>query len=192
MLLTKHRVNMRILVTGHRGYIGSIFVDLLSGAGHNVVGIDSQLYDECTFGEDTSSGVSTIHRDVRELSCSDLDSIDAIAHLAGVCNDPLGDLLPQTTFDIKPQGDGAVGRTCQGQRRPSICLLIELQRLWRCGRRVDRRTFEPQSYHSLCCVQVARRVRSEAARRGSFLPGFPTQRDRLWLLTEDSVRPGAE
>ena len=94
------RVNMRILVTGHRGYIGSILVDLLSGAGHNVVGIDSQLYDECTFGEDTSSGVSTIHRDVRELSCSALDGIDAIAHLAGVCNDPLGDLLPQTTFDI--------------------------------------------------------------------------------------------
>jgi nucleoside-diphosphate-sugar epimerase len=91
---------MRILVTGHRGYIGSILVDLLSAAGHNVVGTDSELYDECTFGGDTSRGISTIHRDVRELSRSDLDGIDAIAHLAGVCNDPLGDLLPQTTFDI--------------------------------------------------------------------------------------------
>jgi len=91
---------MRILVTGHHGYIGSILVELLSAAGHEVVGMDSQLYDECTFGEDIPSGISSIHRDVRELSCSDLEGIDAIAHLAGVCNDPLGDLLPQTTFDI--------------------------------------------------------------------------------------------
>jgi nucleoside-diphosphate-sugar epimerase len=91
---------MRILVTGHRGYIGSVLVDLLSAAGHDVVGIDSQLYDECTFGGDTPTAIATIHRDVRELSCSDLEGIDAIAHLAGVCNDPLGDLLPQTTFDI--------------------------------------------------------------------------------------------
>jgi len=91
---------MRILVTGHRGYIGSVLVNLLSAAGHDVVGMDSQLYEDCTFGGDTPSGISTIHRDIRELSCSDLVGIDAIAHLAGVCNDPLGDLLPQTTFDI--------------------------------------------------------------------------------------------
>jgi nucleoside-diphosphate-sugar epimerase len=91
---------MRILVTGHRGYIGSVLVNLLSAAGHDVVGMDSQLYEDCTFGGDTPSRISTIHRDIRELSCSDLEGIDAIAHLAGVCNDPLGDLLPQTTFDI--------------------------------------------------------------------------------------------
>jgi nucleoside-diphosphate-sugar epimerase len=91
---------MRILVTGHQGYIGSVLVDLLNAAGHHVVGMDSQLYDECTFGKDTGSAISTIHRDVRELSRSDLEGIDAVAHLAGVCNDPLGDLLPRTTFDI--------------------------------------------------------------------------------------------
>lgn len=91
---------MRLLVTGHRGYIGSVLVDLLSGAGHDVVGMDSQLYSECTFGSDTPSGIPTSRRDIRELSCSDLEGIDAIAHLAGVCNDPLGDLLPETTFDI--------------------------------------------------------------------------------------------
>ena len=91
---------MRILVTGHRGYIGSVLVNLLSAAGHDVVGMDSQLYEDCTFGGDTPSRISTIHRDIRELSCSDLEGIDAIAHLAGICNDPLGDLLPEITYDI--------------------------------------------------------------------------------------------
>jgi nucleoside-diphosphate-sugar epimerase len=91
---------MRILLTGHRGYIGSILGELLSAAGHDVVGLDSALYDECTFGSDLTSGVLTSRRDIRELSPADLEGIDAIAHLAGVCNDPLGDLLPETTFAI--------------------------------------------------------------------------------------------
>jgi nucleoside-diphosphate-sugar epimerase len=91
---------MRILVTGHRGYIGSLLIDRVKAAGHDVVGVDTELYEECTFGVDPPSGISTIHRDIRELSPADLEGIDGIAHLAGVCNDPLGDLLPETTNDI--------------------------------------------------------------------------------------------
>lgn len=91
---------MRILLTGHRGYIGSVLAELLDAAGHDVVGMDSALYDECTFGGDAPSGIATFRRDIRELSATDLVGIDAVAHLAGVCNDPLGDLLPETTFDI--------------------------------------------------------------------------------------------
>lgn len=91
---------MRILVTGHRGYIGSILTKLLVNAGQTVIGIDSALFEECTFGDGDTGGIATIQRDIRELSHSDLAGIDAIAHLAGVCNDPLGDLLPEATFDI--------------------------------------------------------------------------------------------
>src|SRR5713101_3315864 len=91
---------MRILVTGHRGYIGSVLVDLLVATGHDVIGMDSELYEDCTFGGDGSNRIPTINRDIRDLSCSDLEGISGIAHLAGICNDPLGDLLPQTTFDI--------------------------------------------------------------------------------------------
>ena len=91
---------MRVLVTGHRGYIGSILVDRIKAAGHEIVGVDTELYEDCTFGGNKDSGIATINRDIRELSPADLEGIDAIAHLAGVCNDPLGDLLPETTYDI--------------------------------------------------------------------------------------------
>jgi len=91
---------MRVLVTGHRGYIGSPLVDRLKAAGHEVVGVDTELYEDCTFGGNKDSGIRTINRDIRELSPTDLEGVDAVAHLAGICNDPLGDLLPETTYDI--------------------------------------------------------------------------------------------
>jgi len=91
---------MKVLVTGHNGYIGMVLAPLLREAGHDVVGIDTDLFVRCTFGADDSSAIPTIGSDIRELRAADLRSIDAIVHLAGVCNDPLGDLIPETTFAI--------------------------------------------------------------------------------------------
>jgi nucleoside-diphosphate-sugar epimerase len=91
---------MRVLVTGHRGYIGSLLVDRLKATNHEVVGVDTELYKDCTFGRNTDDGIPTINKDIRELSPTDLAGIDAIAHLAGICNDPLGDLIPETTYEI--------------------------------------------------------------------------------------------
>lgn len=91
---------MKILVTGHRGYIGTILTQLLLESGHHVVGIDTGLYAGCTFGLDTETSVPCIDSDIRDLTASQLAEFDAIAHLAGVCNDPLGDLLPETTYAV--------------------------------------------------------------------------------------------
>jgi nucleoside-diphosphate-sugar epimerase len=92
-------VSLRVLVTGHTGYIGSVLVPLLEQAGHDVLGLDSDLFAECVFGEPPAE-VESIHKDVRDVEERDLDGVDAVVHLAAVCNDPVGDLNPQTTYDI--------------------------------------------------------------------------------------------
>ncbi len=73
---------------------------MLLDAGHQVVGIDTGLFEACTFGADVRSGIPCIDADIRDLTADQLRSIDAIAHLAGICNDPLGDLQPETTTAI--------------------------------------------------------------------------------------------
>jgi nucleoside-diphosphate-sugar epimerase len=90
---------MRVLVTGHDGYIGTNLVPLLVAEGHEVVGLDSFLFEDCVFGEDVSA-IETIRKDIRDVQIADLRGIDAVIHLAGISNDPLGDLNPQSTYDI--------------------------------------------------------------------------------------------
>ena len=90
---------MRTLVTGHNGYIGSVLVPMLEEAGHEVVGLDSDLFARCTFGP-VSGKVESLKLDVRDVESEDLHGFDAVIHLAAVCNDPVGDLNPQTTYDI--------------------------------------------------------------------------------------------
>jgi nucleoside-diphosphate-sugar epimerase len=90
---------LRILVTGHNGYIGSVLTPLLGRAGHDVFGLDSDLFADCTLGEPPPS-VPSLRKDIRDAEVADLVGFDAVVHLAAVCNDPVGDLNPQTTYDI--------------------------------------------------------------------------------------------
>jgi nucleoside-diphosphate-sugar epimerase len=90
---------MKILLTGSRGYIGTVMAPFLVKAGHEVVGIDTDLYRRCTFGSWKES-IHTIEKDVRELRVSDVRGFDAVIHLAALSNDPLGDLNPNLTYDI--------------------------------------------------------------------------------------------
>jgi nucleoside-diphosphate-sugar epimerase len=90
---------MRVLVTGHNGYIGCSLVPLLHAAGHEVVGLDNYLYETCTFGEDVED-VPALRKDVRDVELADLEGFEAIIHLAAISNDPVGDLNPDATYDI--------------------------------------------------------------------------------------------
>ncbi len=90
---------MRILVTGSSGYIGSVVTPMLMAAGHDVTGLDSGLFDECTFtGE--SACWPTLMKDLRDVTMEDLKGFEAVVHLAALCNDPLGDLDPALTYEI--------------------------------------------------------------------------------------------
>ncbi len=92
---------MRVLVTGHLGYIGVVLTRVFLERGHEVVGLDSDLYRECTFGPESAiPSVPAMRKDVREVAPADLCGFDAVMHLAGLSNDPLGDLNAQLTYDI--------------------------------------------------------------------------------------------
>ncbi len=91
---------MRVLLTGHHGYIGSIMVPLLLDAGHEVVGLDTYLYEGCDFGADRAPAVAVIRRDVRDVTAADLDGFEAVMHLAALSNDPIGDLNPDCTYAV--------------------------------------------------------------------------------------------
>ena len=90
---------MRVLVTGHNGYIGSVMAPLLKLLGHDVVGLDTFYFEDCTFGEEPG-WIPSLRRDIRDLTAEDLEGFEAIVHLAALCNDPLGDLNTGWTYDI--------------------------------------------------------------------------------------------
>jgi nucleoside-diphosphate-sugar epimerase len=91
---------MRVLVTGHDGYIGQVLVPLFRAAGHEVTGLDSLLFDGCTFGPEGPGPDALLRLDVRDVRPDHLDGFDAVVHLAAISNDPLGDLNPDCTYDI--------------------------------------------------------------------------------------------
>lgn len=90
---------MRVLVTGHDGYIGAVMTEAMIDAGHTVVGLDTGWFHCNTFGDETVV-VPAIYRDIRDVTLTDLAGFDAVVHLAALCNDPLGDLNPELTAEI--------------------------------------------------------------------------------------------
>jgi nucleoside-diphosphate-sugar epimerase len=93
---------MRILLTGHKGYIGAIAGPILLSAGHAVVGLDTDLFAGCDFGQPVPE-LPEIPKDVRELTKADLKGFDAVVHLAALSNDPLGNLDAGLTYEINHQ-----------------------------------------------------------------------------------------
>ena len=94
---------MRVLVTGHRGFIGCHVIELLREAGHTPIGCDSGLFDGCHWLPLPAAEVEW-ERDFRELEARDLGCIDVIIHLAAISNDPMGELNPELTASINGQG----------------------------------------------------------------------------------------
>lgn len=90
---------MRLLLTGHKGYIGAVAAPVFTAAGHEVVGLDTGLFEGCDFASPPER-IPEIEKDLRDLTKSDLDGFDAVVHLGALSNDPLGNLEKQLTYDI--------------------------------------------------------------------------------------------
>jgi nucleoside-diphosphate-sugar epimerase len=109
---------VRVLVTGHLGYIGSVTVPALLASGHDVVGLDTGFYDGCDF-EPLEAQVPELRLDVRDVGPRELDGIDAVVHLAALSNDPMGALNPALTEEINYAATVSLGRAARdaGVRR---------------------------------------------------------------------------
>jgi nucleoside-diphosphate-sugar epimerase len=90
---------MRVLVTGHQGYLGTVMVPVLQAAGHDVTGLDSGLFEHCVLGAEPHDPPA-LRVDLRDVAIEQLIGFDAVIHLAALSNDPLGALAPDITFDI--------------------------------------------------------------------------------------------
>lgn len=111
---------MKLLVTGHLGYIGTVMTPFLAAAGHHVEGLDADLYERCSYAPGgTIKPIPEKRKDVRDVTVEDLAGFDAVIHLAALSNDPLGDLNPSITFDINHKGSVHLARTAKeaGVRR---------------------------------------------------------------------------
>ncbi|MGH8328306.1 MAG: NAD-dependent epimerase/dehydratase family protein [Steroidobacteraceae bacterium] len=101
---------MRVLLTGHDGYIGHVLLPMLLDRGHQVTGLDSFLYEDCGFAAEEASTATVVRKDVREVDLDDLHGLDAVLHLAGISNDPLGDLQPTATYAINHEASVRLAR----------------------------------------------------------------------------------
>lgn len=105
---------MKVLVTGHMGYIGSVMVPMLLEAGHTVTGYDTDLYERCTYAPGgREPTVPMIRKDVRDVTPADLEGFDAVIHLAALSNDPLSDLNPDITYAINHRGSVGMAKAAK-------------------------------------------------------------------------------
>jgi nucleoside-diphosphate-sugar epimerase len=162
---------MKVLVTGHHGYIGSVMIDVLARAGHSVSGLDTYLYEGCNFGGERRV-VPAIRKDVRDVEASDLLGFDAVIHLAALSNDPLGCLDERCTLDINHQGSITVARAAKEAGVERFLFASSCSLYGAAGDRMldENAVFNPITAYGLSKVLVEADVSQMAD--GSFSPTF--------------------
>ena len=178
---------MRVLVTGHHGYIGSVAV--LSGAGHEVTGVDTYFSECCDFVGDRVD-VSTLSMDVRDVTEEALQGYDAIIHLAVLSNYTLGELDTELTGAPRDRGAG------YGRRRRQACAATHLRRPAACrgvgdGRPDDQARVSALAYR-LRRVEGAGGMSPLRARRRRFRPRLHAERHGIRRFPTCSLRPRAQ
>lgn len=143
---------MRILLTGHEGYIGTVLAPILSAAGHEVVGLDSRLFAACTFGAEPPRRPAH-DVDLRDAPLDALAGIDAVVHLANLSNDPLGNLAPGLTHDVNVEATVRLARLAREAGVPRFVFASSCSLYGAAG---DGRVAETAPFHPVTPYGVAK------------------------------------
>ncbi|MEM1439237.1 MAG: SDR family oxidoreductase [Pseudomonadota bacterium] len=162
---------MKVLVTGHRGYIGTVMVPMLVDEGFDVIGLDTDLYRYCTYG-DAPHDVTTILKDVRDIDAGDLAGVDAVVHLAALSNDPLGNINPDLTYDINYHASVNTAKACIEAGVGRYIFASSCSMYGKAGEDVldETATFNPVTAYAKSKVMVERDVAAMAC--DEFSPTF--------------------
>lgn len=154
---------MRVLLTGHKGYIGTVMAPMLKSEGMEVTGLESDLYRNCTYGEGPEK-IKTIFMDIRDIKTSDLEGYDAVVHLAALSNDPLGDLNPSLTYDINQHASVRLAKCAKeaGVRRYLFSSSCSLYGAAGSDKMTEGAKFNPVTPYGESKVRVEQEVRQFA------------------------------
>ncbi len=162
---------MRILLTGHEGYIGTVLAPILSAAGHDVVGLDSGLFAACTFGREPAR-VPAHAVDLRDATPGALRGVDAVVHLANLSNDPLGNLSPGLTHEVNVEATVRLARLAReaGVGRFVFASSCSLYGAAGAGRVDETADFHPVTPYGVAKVEAERGIAALAS--DGFSPVF--------------------
>ncbi len=180
---------MKVLVTGHQGYIGSVMVPMLQRAGHSVTGYDSDLYQRCTYAPGgPQASVPSIRKDVRDVHARDLEGFDAVIHLAALSNDPLGNLDPELTYEINHKASVRFARAAKDAGVSRFLLASSCSNYGLAGDDIVDETGELKPGDCLRVVQGAFGTRHFRTGGYQLLADLPPPGDRLRLVAAAALR----
>jgi nucleoside-diphosphate-sugar epimerase len=160
---------MRVLITGNLGYVGTVMAPLFKEAGHEVWGYDTGYYGDCILGELGETGVDRQQlKDIREADAGDFEGVDAVVHLAGLSNDPTGELNPGLTEEINLR---ASIRLAKAARRAGVTRFLFASSCSIYGQSTDGALTEEASFNPLTAYARSK-VETEAALAAMAGPDF--------------------